>query len=326
MVNVLRSRFPVFESLWQRFPDNIFIIRCEQDGGFVIEAINPALERVIGMPSAQTAGRPLEEVLPPIYLDSVLARYRECVARRAPLTYEEVGGAEGEPRHWLTLMVPATEAGGRVEYILGISRDITAIRHAEELLRRSNEELELRVAERTAALEAANARLLELATRDGLTGLFNRRHFFELAERELARARRSGLPLSIVMLDLDHFKQINDSRGHAAGDQVLREVAALFGLVLRETDIVGRYGGEEFAALLPDTTREEALHIAERLRAVVAQHQVEWRGEVIRCSASLGITHLDSVAGGTLDTLLERADTALMSAKSGGRNRLVVSA
>ncbi|WP_168735257.1 GGDEF domain-containing protein [Pseudothauera rhizosphaerae] len=326
LIHALRRRFPVVESLWQRFPDNIFIIRCEPDGRFLIEAISPALERLIGVPDAEAAGRPIEQIVPPIYLDSVLSRYRECVANGIPLSYEETGAPEGtEPRHWLTLMVPAADTAGRVEYILGISRDITAIRHAEEVLRRSNEDLERRVAERTAALELANARLMELATRDGLTGLHNRRHFFELAERELARARRNGLQLSIVMLDLDYFKLINDSYGHAAGDHALREVAGLFALVLRETDIVGRYGGEEFAMLLPDTSREEARQVAERLRAVVAGHVVDWRGEPIHCSASLGVAHVDGGDVPTLDALLERADGALLRAKNGGRNRLVMS-
>lgn len=325
LIHVLRRRTPVFESLWQRFPDNVFLIRCTEDGRFLIEAISPALEQLLGMSDAEAAGRPVDEVVPAPYLDSVLSRYRECCTSARPLTYEELGGGEGSaPRHWLTLMVPATDGQGRVEYILGISRDITAIRQAEEFLRRSNEELEWRVAERTAELEAANARLLELATRDGLTGLFNRRHFFELAERELNVARRSARVLSLIMMDVDYFKQINDFHGHAAGDAILREVAALLATTLRQTDVIGRYGGEEFAAILPDTGGAEALLIADRLRKNVARHRFEWRGTPVRCSISLGLAYYQPDAVPDLDALLERADAALLEAKVSGRNRLVV--
>lgn len=247
-------RSPVLESLWRGIPDNLFIIRCRPDDSFVVEAINPALERVLGRRNEDVAGQALERVIPPEQLASIHQHYRDCIAQRAPISYEETGGASGaELQHWQTLMVPSIDATGRVDYILGVSRDITAIRRAEAVQQQANQELERRVAERTAELEAANARLHDLAIRDDLTGLYNRRHFFELAAREFGLAVRQQRSVSVFMIDIDRFKEINDRFGHAAGDQVLRALADVFRAGLRQTDVIGRYGGEEFAAILIDT-------------------------------------------------------------------------
>ncbi len=326
LVEALRQRFAIFDSLWQRFPDNIFLIRCGLDGRFYVEAINPPLEIMCGVSNEDASGMLLEQIVSPDYLPAVEARYRECVELRAPLTYEEVGSAPGMPaQYWLTMMVPAMDQHGRVEYILGISRDITVIREAEEALRQTNEVLERRVAERTAALEAANQRLRELAIRDGLTGLYNRRHFFELAEMELKQAMRSGQALSVVMIDLDSFKRINDSLGHAAGDQVLREISEVFRSVMREADVIGRYGGEEFAVVMAQATDAEACLLAERLQMAVASARIPWRDTVIQCTLSIGVAQYDPRFDPSLDALIERADVALLDAKSQGRNRVIVS-
>ncbi|GGY04933.1 sensor domain-containing diguanylate cyclase [Paludibacterium paludis] len=326
LVNALRRRYAIFDGLWQRFPDNIFLIRCGDAGRFYVEAINPPLEAMFGMTSEEACGKPIEEVVPADYLPAVLARYQECVASRAPLSYEEIGAADqANPQYWLTIMVPAVDGQGRVEYILGISRDITLIRQAEETLRQANEVLEKRVAERTAALEAANQRLRELAIHDGLTGLYNRRHFFELAEHAFRQTLRSGFDLSVVMVDLDSFKRINDSLGHAAGDLVLREIAGVFRLVMRESDIVGRYGGEEFAVLMSSAGAQEACRLAERLQNAVADSRIQWRDTAIQCTLSAGVAQYSPQCDASLDALIERADVALFEAKSRGRNCIVVS-
>lgn len=326
-VTLLRRRFPAFEQLWLRFPDSVFVIRCESDGRFVIEAINPVLAGVIGRASDAVAGLELDAVVPPDYLAATLQHYRDCVASGEAMTYEETGGPAGtEPRHWQTLLVPASDESGRVEYILGISRDITALRRAEASLRDANEALEQRVVARTAELEHANRRLTDLATHDELTRLYNRRHLFELAAREFSRAQRSGQPLAALMLDLDHFKEINDRFGHAAGDDVLRRLAIALQGALRQTDVIGRYGGEEFLVLLPDTDATEAHRTAERLRACCAACEHCWQGRRINCTLSIGIAHFDPARDDRLDNLLQRADMALLRAKAAGRDCLVVAA
>ncbi|WP_417068671.1 diguanylate cyclase [Niveibacterium terrae] len=327
LISVLQRNFPAFGDLWARFPDNLFVIRCEEDGGFTVVAINPAQQKSISLLPRDVVGLSIEQVAPPEYLGGILAHYRECVACKTPLSYEE---STSEPslrtRHWQTLLVPSVDRKGRVAYILGVSRDITAVRATEEALRRANEELEKRVAERTAELEEANARLLEQAIRDGLTGLYNRRHFFALAAREFGLAIRHTRPMSVLMIDLDHFKKINDRFGHAAGDHVLQSLAMQMGSALRQSDLLGRYGGEEFAALLTDTVELEARRIAERLRAEVATAHIHWGEHQLGCTLSLGIAHMDPDRDVSIEALIERADQALLRAKRSGRNRMELSA
>ena len=157
---------------------------------------------------------------------------------------------------------------------------------------------------------------------DYLTGIYNRRHFMERAEQELSRAHRYAKPLSMLMLDIDHFKQINDRHGHKVGDTVLKAVADLSQATFRDVDIVGRLGGEEFAALLPETDQPAALEAAERLRATIANARIPLPGAPpVSFSVSIGVSSMDSPED-NIDALLQRADKALYKAKDSGRNRV----
>jgi len=172
----------------------------------------------------------------------------------------------------------------------------------------------------------ANDRLKEelefLAGHDALTGAFVRRAFIELAEREQARSQRSGQPVALLMVDLDHFKAINDSHGHQVGDLVLQRFAEIAQGCLRRQDIFGRYGGEEFMVMLPDTARDTALAVAERICATVAKTPVMVRGrdQAIRVSVSIGVAVGDYRT--SLDRLIGLADAAMYRAKAAGRNRV----
>jgi diguanylate cyclase (GGDEF)-like protein len=166
-----------------------------------------------------------------------------------------------------------------------------------------------------------NAELERLATTDVLTGLANRRSLFENLEQETYRARRYGAPFSLVLLDVDHFKRINDNWGHAVGDRVLREIARTTHAVLRKTDIAGRYGGEEFLVLLPDTDLEEATSLAQRLNQKIAQEVVTPEQSSPRAvTVSIGVALLAPDESG--EELIQRADQALYRAKQSGRNRV----
>ncbi|MBG0829471.1 diguanylate cyclase [Planomonospora sp. ID67723] len=171
-----------------------------------------------------------------------------------------------------------------------------------------------------------NARLFtqvqELATTDGLTGVANRRHFHGLAETLVNVARRNRRELTAIMLDIDHFKQVNDTYGHGAGDDVIREVARRLGASVRDSDVLGRYGGEEFAAILPEHQGEEPL-VAERMRAAIASKPIPTRAGPVKVTISVGVAELGP-ADDRLDTLLARADHALYRAKESGRNRVVL--
>jgi diguanylate cyclase (GGDEF)-like protein len=160
----------------------------------------------------------------------------------------------------------------------------------------------------------------ELSITDPLTGLYNRRHFFEQAEREFARAKRYLRPLAAVMLDLDRFKRVNDTYGHAVGDQVLQAVARICRRELRKIDILARYGGEEFIALLPESELPEAGQVAQRLCDRVAAATFDTNAGPVKLTVSLGIAGLDQNCA-DLDELLRRADHALYAAKQAGRNR-----
>lgn len=165
-------------------------------------------------------------------------------------------------------------------------------------------------------------RLERLATIDGLTGLFNRHHFMALAADDMARAARYGRPITVGIADLDHFKQVNDTLGHAAGDHVLKTFATLLGDTLRQTDRVCRYGGEEFAFVFPETTPEEALLLGERLRArLLESPPVLSDGRHLAVTFSLGLA---DASGCGLEDSLARADLGLYEAKRAGRNRTVV--
>lgn len=165
--------------------------------------------------------------------------------------------------------------------------------------------------------------LYRLARRDSLTGLYNRYALEEQATREARRCERYGTPLSLIMLDIDRFKPVNDRFGHAAGDEALRAVADLLLTSMRETDIAFRVGGEEFLVLLPDTSLEEASRSAERFRVLVQDGHIYAGGHEVSLTASAGVAQLLPV-GETWEAAMRRADVALYEAKEGGRNRVSV--
>lgn len=167
------------------------------------------------------------------------------------------------------------------------------------------------------------AELRRLATIDELTGVFNRRYFFELARREFDRCQRLGHPMSAIMVDIDHFKAVNDKHGHAVGDQVLRAVVASCLKDIREIDLLGRYGGEEFTILLVECDQSYALHVAERLRASIAGNEIPTTRGPVSVTVSLGLAQLN-IDTKDITALIESADAAMYAAKAAGRNRVAV--
>jgi diguanylate cyclase (GGDEF)-like protein len=253
--------------------------------------INPAMARILGLAegagigglaSALLAGKP--------GLESLLAL--------APPAESDVRIEDGlSVRHYAAKLSAITGGGGkRYGAILSLS-DIT-----------------IRV-ELTESLTA-------LARVDGLTGVLNRRAFLEAAALELLRARRQGSALSALILDLDEFKKVNDTYGHAAGDAVLKAIAAACAGHLRATDLFGRYGGEEFVALMPCIGPGEAIAAAERLRQAILEHRLEHEGRSLSATASFGCAGRARIEAETVEELLREADDALYRAKAGGRNRV----
>ncbi|HVK55158.1 MAG TPA: diguanylate cyclase [Burkholderiales bacterium] len=185
-----------------------------------------------------------------------------------------------------------------------------------------NRQLDASVIVRTAELTAANEQLTRLAVTDPLTNVLNRRGFFDLADREIERARRSGMPLALIMFDVDHFKAINDRHGHDAGDIVLSRVTTVITNAIRTTDTLARYGGEEFMVLAPDTGHADACMLAERMRRELQACEVPLNSDVVRVTASFGVALRDGDQN--LDMLVKQADEMVYAAKKSGRNCVVV--
>lgn len=212
--------------------------------------------------------------------------------------------------HWfLEKILPRIDSNGVFLGLIASATDISSIKQAEALLTHANEELEKEVAQRTAQLE-------KLMLTDPLTGVGNRRFLTKSLDEEVQRAQRYERPLCVIFLDLDHFKRINDTYGHAVGDIVLTRVSQRLGACLRACDKLGRFGGEEFVALLPEASLVEAGRVAERMRIDVAQLEIpEIQGSV---TVSAGLA--ECMPGEAVDTLLQRSDDAMYQAKAAGRN------
>ena len=216
---------------------------------------------------------------------------------------------DGEYVWFFEKILPRLDNGGVFLGLIASATDISAIKQAEAVLSSANQELEREVARRTAQIE------LMMLT-DFLTGAGNRRLVTKRLAEEMTRSRRYGRSLSVIFIDLDHFKRINDGYGHSAGDTVLVSVAQCLHGCLRGSDLLGRFGGEEFVALLPETAIEDARQVAERMCADVASLKLAQITETVTVSAGVA----EWIPGETGDALLARSDRALYRAKQEGRN------
>lgn len=201
-----------------------------------------------------------------------------------------------------TTLLPLESVSGEIEYLCLIIYDVTD------------------VASNRKQLQKANAQLAMMSRTDRLTSLYNRGYWEELLELELSRFQRYQGSASLVMLDIDHFKRINDTYGHLAGDEVIRQVARTIKRTVRDTDLAGRYGGEEFGVILLDTGAEQGVALAERIRLAMAEQTVHFEGVTINFTISLGVAELNLSVSSAQDWL-KKADSALYDSKRDGRNR-----
>ena len=203
---------------------------------------------------------------------------------------------------------------------LEIMHKVKKTQQDSEIYRLRNVELTREIEER----KKAQAELERIVTLDPLTNLYNRRHFFELTQKELERSHRYNRPLSVIMLDIDHFKQVNDQFGHLVGDRVIVEVARRIQKALRRIDLACRYGGEEFAVLLPETPVLQAEMVASRLWKLVTKQPTVSGELILKITVSVGVATYQHTGEITVDTLLDRADKAMYAAKEKGRNQVMV--
>ncbi len=287
------------------------LLRLDKQG--YVDEWNPSIARITGFDQNAIVGKPFSVFYPEgaTTPDRVLDRLREADESGWSLDEGWRVKADGS-RFWGSAMIsplrertdvvgaepgPADSETATTEpaYCL-IIRDITEKREASESHRKAT-------------------------SCDHLTGIANRRTFFEAAELEVSRAKHTPRALSLILFDADHFKAVNDTHGHPAGDAVLRHFAALLTAIFREVDVVARVGGEEFAVLLPSTGLQGAMAVAERMRLAVASQPVDVGGALIAFTVSAGVTTTDDQSLG-VDALMKRADVALYKAKAAGRNRI----
>lgn len=261
---------------------------------------NPAAEAMFGYTEQEMIGRKMHElIVPPREMEKVkrgLAHFADTGAGPVLNSIMEMEAVRKTGEVFPVERSVASFLHQGEWYAVGSVRDITARKELEK-------------------------RLIELATTDALTGLSNRRHFLEVAERELRQSVRYGRDFSFMMFDLDHFKGINDTYGHEAGDRVLQAVAGTVKQVLRETDLVGRVGGEEFAVVMAETGLDAARQAAERLRLAMMEIKVLAGGETFGVTVSIGLVESSSAAK-SLAGIMKMADECLYEAKRDGRNRV----
>jgi diguanylate cyclase (GGDEF)-like protein len=247
---------------------------------------------------------------------------------------------------WQTQMITSGDFSQRVDFmgefsdafnamVIQLDESLQQVKQKETELTDINKELRQEIELRKTteeALRRSEELYRQLAITDPLTGIFNRRHFYQLSESELQRTYRYGRPLAVLMMDIDYFKRVNDSYGHAIGDQVLQALASLVVEILRAIDIFARYGGEEFIVLLPETDLKAVRPIAERLRRKIAEMRVPIESDHINITISVGASAFDpsgrlfpASQTATLDQLIDLADKALYEAKKAGRNRVYIS-
>lgn len=296
----------------------------------IVSATPPWLD---GVAKNDNDGVDIVSVLPflEMFLMDAIAFWERGEAGRLQSDFWTQNNSVGEEVHLLAF---AAVVDGRKLIVIRSANDLYEERQRWQLYAHQTamqlqliECLKDELEQSAAALQAANGRLSELSIRDGLTGLYNRRHFDQSFDVELVRSMRSGEPLSLLFMDIDKFKVLNDTYGHSAGDDCLRAVAKVLAeTVRRPTDVVARFGGEEFAVLLPATEAADAFLIATAINRAVRALEFPNQHSEVDCyvTASLGVYTRQSDGYRTMEQILESVDAALYRAKKEGRNRVVV--
>ena len=263
-----------------------------------------------------TSGSILNQIHPED-MPAVMTHWQQMMRGEAPGNIEYRLQNKAGQWEWIKCreIILSTGADGTPAEVMIILSVVTERKQFEEELRHSKETIEAAHRE----LQQMHAHEQFLARTDVLTQVSNRRHFFELATHAFAAARRYQLSLSIILFDVDHFKQVNDAFGHQAGDETLQSIAQTASKQLREVDVLARYGGEEFIILLPNTNARQAMALAERVRKGIAGDKIDTTAGGVNVTISVGIADILPEED-TLDRLIQRADKALYAAKEAGRN------
>lgn len=313
------------EAQYRFLAENTADVVWQLDSELCFVYISKADESLRGIPHDQVIGTSVWDFYPPqgkaILLAAIEARNaKEARGERVtqPLYIETPQLRHDGSEVWVeTVSTRIYDENGKLTGYIGVTRNIEERRRYQAQQENANQQLQAQLAEIT----ALQNQLRDKAMRDGLTGLYNRHYLHETLPRELARAERDAQPLAMVMIDIDHFKTINDTHGHMAGDLALQRIAETLLALTRESDLVCRFGGEEFLVALPGMTLQDALTRTEIWRAAIAAIRLEHAGRCFQLTASLGIAAFPD-HGRNDAALLDNADTALYAAKHAGRDRI----
>ena len=299
------------------------MVQIAQD--LTIIEVNPSFCSMIGASAGGVIGAPIGQFFPPEEMALVGEKLQALAGHVVESIEIETQGARGDGSiiwlHWTATAVG--KSSGDLDYFLVMFENVSERRSTEDSLKAAYAELEGLVAQRTAELRTANERLSTEAVSDPLTGLYNRRYLADFIERELSRTRRAGHKIVFAMIDIDHFKRVNDTFGHEAGDDVLRTLSAFLRAQIRHEDLAFRYGGEEFLLVLPCATFDGVPSRIEQIRERITHVTIEHLHRPLPAiTLSIGVAIFPD-HGDTADAVIRCADAALYLAKEAGRDRVV---
>lgn len=292
----------LFETLVTKTDDIVVVFDTNlDDGGPHITYVNPAFEKLMGYPADEMIGQSPNLLNGPNTDKQTRYKINRALRKGKGIRTELQKYSKNGQAHWLDInIVPLHDDKGKLQCFASIERDLSRYKKMER-------------------------QLANMALFDSLTGALNRAAFMQHAEKEFSRAKRYNRSLSVMMIDIDHFKDVNDRYGHAAGDHVLQIFVEAIEEEIRSTDVLGRVGGEEFTLLLPDTTIKSASYLAERVRERINKYPYIAGMHLIEITASLGVAVMTKKDNDFKD-ILNRADQALYKAKHAGRNRVKLAA
>ena len=296
-----------FDALFRQLIESTsdIVLVCDatppEKGGPCIVFANPAFEKHMGYSLSEVLGESADLLYGRGTDRQTRSRIRKAMRQGKGIRTELLKYSKEGQGYWMdTNIIPLKDESGAVTHFASIERDLTRYKRME-------------------------SQLINMALFDSLTGALSRPAFLDQSDKEVARSKRYHRPLSVMMIDIDHFKSINDNYGHAAGDNVLQIFVEAIQEVIRTTDFLGRVGGEEFALLLPDSSAKSAYHLAERVRERITKYPYLAGDMLIEVTASLGVAELQT-RDPDIKALLNRADEALYTAKQSGRNRVTMAA